>query len=177
MKKIKYVFAMLLVGAFTLTVSAQSKKEKETIKDSDKAVKTLLKLDPNLKTFFDKSAGYVMFPNVGKGGFIIGGAGGNGVLYENGKHIGGASITEFSIGPQIGGQSLIEVIFFEQKSDVEKFKAGNFEFDAGMSATAIKSGVSMNAKYKDGTAVFTHAKGGLMAEVSVGGQKFKYKPY
>ncbi len=177
MKNLKYVLVLFLAGCFTMTVSAQDKKEKKLIKESDQAVAALIKENPSLRTFFDKSAGCVVFPNIGKGGFIIGGAGGNGVLYEYGKHKGRASIAEFSVGPQIGGQSLMEVIFFERKSDVDKFKESKYQFDAGISATALKSGVSLDAKYTDGVAVFTQTKGGLMAEVSIGGQKFKYKPF
>lgn len=177
MKKLKYVLVLLLVGSMSMVASAQTKKEKALIKDSDKAVATLLKVNPDLRKYFDKAAGCVIFPNVGKGGLIIGGSSGHGVVYEYGIKKGFASLKEFSVGAQAGGQALIEVIFFEQREDIEKFKEGNFEFDAGISATALKSGVSLDAKYKDGVAVFTHTKGGLMAEVSVGGQNFRYKPF
>lgn len=177
MKNLKSLMVFLLIGSMAVTISAQDKKEKKLIKESDEAVATLLKVNPDLREYFDKSAGCVVFPNVGKGGFIIGGSSGHGVLYEYGNKKGLASLKEFSIGAQAGGQALIEVIFFENKSDIDKFKEGKFEFDAGISATALKSGVSLDAKYKNGVAVFTHAKGGLMAEVSVGGQKFNYKPF
>jgi len=171
----KLILCVLLVSVVPL--SAQNKKEKELMAESQKAIETLLKVNPDLKTFFDESAGCVVFPNVGKGGFIIGGASGQGILYSNGKEQGRASLKELNVGLQAGGEALIEVIFFETKKDVEAFKEGKFEFDAGLTATAVKSGVSLDAKYKDGVAVFTHTKGGLMAEASVGGQKFDYKPF
>lgn len=171
----KLVLCLLLMAVIPL--SAQSKKEKELILESEKAVATLVEVNPSLKSFFDKSAGCVVFPNVGKGGFIIGGASGNGILYSYGKVQGRASLKELNIGLQAGGQALIEVIFFESKKDVEEFKEGKFEFAAGVSATAVESGVSLDAKYKDGVAVFTHAKAGLIAAASVGGQKFDYKPF
>lgn len=177
MKNFKKALVFLLVGSFAITVSAQDKKEKEFIKESDEAVATLLKVNPDLRHYFDKSAGCVVFPNVGKGGFIIGGSAGNGILYEYGKHKGLAKLKSVSVGAQIGGQALMEVIFFETSNEVDKFKEGKFEFDAGISATALKSGVSLDAKYTDGVAVITHTKGGLMAEVSVGGQKFSYTPF
>ena len=177
MKHLKNMVALLMVLTLTIPVMGQSKKDKKVIKDADKAVQTLLKVNPNMRHYFDKSAGCVIFPNVGKGGFIVGGASGNGVLYQYGVKKGMAHLAELNIGLELGGEALIEVIFFETLDEVNKFKEGKFQFDAGITATAIKSGISYDAKYKDGVAVFTHAKGGLMAEASVGGQKFKYKPF
>ncbi|WP_299780309.1 lipid-binding SYLF domain-containing protein [uncultured Formosa sp.] len=177
MKILKNLFVLLVICSMSVAVNAQSKKDMKVIEESDAAVKTLLDVNPELKDFFDKSAGCVIFPNVGKGGFIIGGASGNGVLYQYGQKKGMAGLKEVSIGLQAGGQALIEVIFFEKLEDVEKFKEGKFEFDAGVSAVALKSGESLDAKYKDGVAVFTHSKAGLMAEASVGGQKFSYKAF
>ncbi len=177
MRKLKQLFVLLLIGVAGLTVSAQSEKDQKIMADADEAVATLLKANPELRTYFDKSAGAAVFPNVGKGGFIVGGASGNGVLYEYGNKVGMCSLKKLSVGLQAGGEALIEVIFFEKKSDVDKFKEGNYEFDAGISATALKAGVSFDAEYRDGVAVFTHTKGGLMGDVSVGGQKFEYKPF
>ena len=177
MKKGKLLLMLFVLAGMSLSVSAQSEKEKKLIKEADAAVAEMLKEDPGLKEYFDKAAGCAVFPNVGKGGLIIGGASGNGVLYEYGKKVGMCSLKELNIGLQAGGEALMEVIFFETKEDVDNFKEGNFEFDAGVSATALKSGASMDAKYKDGVAVFTYTKGGLMADASVGGQKFKFKPF
>ncbi|WMI68089.1 lipid-binding SYLF domain-containing protein [Mangrovimonas sp. YM274] len=177
MRHFKKLMVFLFVGNLALTLSAQSSKDQKIIEEADKAVATLLEVNPGLREYFDKSAGCVVFPNVGKGGLIIGGASGNGVLYEYGHKKGMASVKEISVGAQIGGQALIEVIFFETKEEVDKFKESKFEFDAGISATALTEGKSLDMKYKDGVAVFTHTKGGLMAEVSVGGQKFKYKSF
>lgn len=177
MKTLRNTLILVCMIAFALPAAAQSKKDKKVIREADKAVATLLKEHPGLRDFFDKSAGCVIFPNVGKGGFFIGGASGNGVLYEYGIKKGMASLKEVNFGLEFGGQALIEVIFFETKADIDKFKEGKFQFDAGVSATALKSGASLDAKYRDGVAVFTHAKGGLMAEASVGGQKFEYEPF
>lgn len=177
MKKIKLLALFLLLGGMAMTASAQSDKEKKLMKEADEAVAEFLKVDPGMRKYFDESAGCAVFPNVGKGGLIIGGASGNGVLYEYGKKVGMCSLKELNIGLQAGGEALMEVIFFETKADVDKFKEGNFEFDAGVSATALKEGASMDAEYREGVAVFTHTKGGLMAQASVGGQKFNYKPF
>lgn len=161
----------------TMALHSQTKKDKKIMADAIKAKKELLKTSPSLNSFFNNSAGYVIFPNVGKGGFIIGGASGNGVVYEKGNAAGMADLKKLNVGFQAGGQSIIEVIFFETNVDLNRFKEGKFAFAAEASAVALKSGVAFNAKYKDGVAVFALPKAGLMADASVGGQKFGYHPF
>lgn len=147
------------------------------MEDATEAKSMLLKANSELEEFFENSAGYVIFPNVGKGGFIVGGASGNGVVYENGTAVGMADLKKLNIGFQAGGQAIIEVIFFETSVDLDRFKSENFEFSAETSAVALKSGIAFNAKYKDGVAVFALPKAGLMADASVGGQRFEYRPF
>tara|TARA_R110002020_G_scaffold91560_2_gene222402 strand:- start:165883 stop:166413 length:531 start_codon:yes stop_codon:yes gene_type:complete len=173
LKATTVVFALFLV----IGTSAQTKDDNRIMNDAKKAKKTLLATTPGLQDFFDDSAGYVLFPNVGKGGFIVGGASGNGVVYENGTAVGMADLKKLNIGLQAGGQAIIEVIFFETATDVARFKEGDFEFSAEASAVALKSGEAVNAKYKDGVAVFALPKAGLMADASVGGQKFTYHAF
>lgn len=175
----KTLKSIVLVAFFMIGTSllAQNKKDQKIMADAKKAKTALLEAAPNLDGFFDNSAGYVIFPNVGKGGFIIGGASGNGVVYENGNPIGMADLKKLNIGLQAGGQAIIEVIFFETDTDLDRFKEGKFQFAAETSAVALKSGIAFNAKYKDGVAVFALPKAGLMADASVGGQKFGYKPF
>lgn len=175
MKILKTITASLVLF-MTLGVNAQNDKDQKIINDANVAKEKLMTMEVGLDHFFTKSAGYVLFPNVGKGGFIIGGASGNGVVYENGEVIGMADLKKLSVGLQAGGQAITEVIFFETANDLEEFKKGEFEFSAEASAVALKSGVSVNAKYKDGVAVFALPKAGLMADASVGGQKFGYTP-
>ncbi len=170
-------FGLLVFLFAVFTTTAQTKKDRKIMRDAKKAKQTLLKNDAGLQRFFDSSAGYVIFPNVGKGGFIIGGASGNGVVYDSGQPVGMANLKKLNIGLQAGGQSIIEIIFFETATDVNRFKEGKFQFAAEASAVAVKSGIAFNAKYKDGVAVFALPKAGLMADASVGGQKFGYTPF
>jgi lipid-binding SYLF domain-containing protein len=147
-------------------------------------------------TFFGKSYGYALFPTIGKGGIGIGGAYGKGRVYEKGNYVGDTSVTQLSIGLQLGGQAYSQIVFFEDKRAFDEFTSGNFEFGAQASAVAITAGASAGAtttgssagasggkhdattvgKYYKGMAVFTVAKGGLMYEASIGGQKFSYTP-
>jgi len=138
------------------------------------AIAEFKKADPGMQTFFDKAWGYVVFPTVGKGAIGIGGAYGKGVVFEKGKSIGLSSISQLTIGFQLGGQAYREIIFFENKAALDDFKAGHFEFGAQVSAVAVTAGASADADYDGGVAVFTMAKGGLMYEASVGGQKFSF---
>ena len=147
--------------------------------------------------FFDTSYGYAVFPSVGKGGLVVGAAHGTGKVYEKGKHIGDVSMTQVSVGAQVGGEAFRQIIFFETKAALDQFTSGNFEFGADVNAVAIKSGASGSvgttgatgsassgggkdagtaAKYYKGMAVFTMVKGGAMLQATVGGQKFTFKP-
>ncbi|HMG93722.1 MAG TPA: YSC84-related protein [Chryseolinea sp.] len=134
-----------------------------------------MKADKEMKGLFEKSYGYVIFPNVGKGAVVVGGAAGTGAVYEHGKQIGIAKLTQVSVGFQFGGQAYREVIFFENKGAMDRFKDNRIELSAQVSAVAAASGASANAKYVEGVMVFTMQKGGLMYEASVGGQKFKFE--
>lgn len=176
MKPFKIFLAVVMIGIASMGWS-QNKKDRQIMDDAEKARKALLKADPGMQSFFDDSAGYVLFPNVGKGGFIVGGASGNGVVYEGGTPIGMADLKKLNIGLQAGGQAIIEVIFFETQVDLERFKETDFQFAAEASAVAVKSGLAVNAKYKEGVAVFALPKAGLMADASVGGQRFSFKPF
>lgn len=144
--------------------------------DSQQAIANFEKTDSSFKSFMDQSAGYAVFPDVGKGGFVIGGARGKGLLYEKGAITGQTTMTQASIGAQVGGQSFAEIICFESPQALEDFKSGKFEMSAEVSAVAATEGASKAAKYKNGVAVFTLPKKGLMVSASVGGQKFKFEP-
>lgn len=168
----------VIVMAFTISATpilGQSKaKKNRIIADSNAAKAEFIKSDGLMRGLFDKASGYVIFPNVGKGGFGIGGAAGNGAVYEHNKVVGMAKLSQLSIGFQAGGQAYREVIFFESKNELERFKDSRFEFAAQASAVAVTAGASANVKYTDGVMVFTMQKGGLMYEASIGGQKFNF---
>lgn len=132
--------------------------------------------DPSLKSFFSKAAGWAVFPTVGKGGIGIGGAYGEGVLYQGGKVVGYADVKQLTIGFQLGGQAYSELIFFKTRKAVERFKQEKLEFDAQVSAVAATKGAAANVDYSKDVAVFTLVKGGLMYEATVGGQHFGFTP-
>ncbi|HXP67535.1 MAG TPA: lipid-binding SYLF domain-containing protein [Steroidobacteraceae bacterium] len=145
--------------------------------------------------FFKNSYGYAVFPNVGEGGFVLGGAFGRGRVYVGGKLVGDATLKQLSVGFQAGGKDFTQIVFFQDKRALDQFESGSFEFAAGASAIAITAGANASAGtdgvtsgasagkrdattdgvYNDGMAVFTIAKGGLMYAATLSGQKFTYK--
>jgi lipid-binding SYLF domain-containing protein len=148
-------------------------------------------------SFFHKSYAYAIFPTVGEGGLVVGGAYGKGRVYVHGHPVGEASMGQVSLGFQAGGKAYSEIIFFEDKRALDEFESGSFEFSAGASAVAITAGASASTGtngasagvsggekdardtgvYEKGMAVFTIAKGGLMYAAAIAGQKFSYKPF
>ena len=156
-----------------------SDKNRKGVKAGDKTIKALNKFKKisSLKPYFKKARGFAVFPNVGKGGIGIGGARGKGEVFEKGNVIGSTTLTQISIGFQLGGQAFSQIIFFKDKKSLERFTEGNFEFGASASAALISEGANATADYSDGVAVLTFSKGGLMYEVSIGRQKFSYEEY
>ena len=140
-------------------------------------VATFKKTDPALEKFFAGAVGYAVFPTIGKGAIGVGAATGKGCVFDGGDLVGEARLSQVTVGLQLGGQSYSELIFFEKAETLKGFKNSDFAFSAQVSAVALKSGAAANAKYRDGVAVFTATKGGLMYEASIGGQKFSYKPW
>ncbi len=132
--------------------------------------------DPTLEKFFSGSAGYVMFPEVGKVGVGLGAGSGKGVLFEGGRPTGYVELFHASLGVQLGGQTYSEVIFFRTPAEVGRLKANNFEFDATANAVGITRGAGATVDYANGVAVFILAREGLMFDASVGGQKFSFWP-
>jgi len=161
-------------SVITNTATAQSSKDKKLMVDCDSARVDFLRTDPSLKNTFAGAYGYVILPNVGKGAMGIGGASGNGFAYEKGRLVGKAKMSQVTFGFQFGGQAYRELIFFENKEAMDRFKANKVEFSAQASAVAATAGASANVKYTNGVMIYTQQKGGVMYEASVGGQKFKF---
>ncbi len=178
MKTTSLTFALLAAVCLLLSgcTTAPSTDEDRETQDAEvqSTITAFLNADPGMKILFDTSYGYAIFPSVGKGAVGIGGAYGKGQVFEQGVMIGWSSLSQATIGFQLGGQAYSEVIFFQAKENLTRFTAGEFAFAAQVSAVAATAGASKDAGFKDGIAVFTMAKGGLMYEASVGGQNFNF---
>jgi lipid-binding SYLF domain-containing protein len=171
------MLAALLVTAMAVGCSTTPKSEakKEDLQaGAQRAVDRMVAADPDLRGVIDSAYGYAVFPKVGKGGLIVGGAYGRGIVYEQGNMIGYADLTQASVGAQIGGQTYSELIAFENKEALNRFKQNQIELSANASAVILKKGAAKAARYENGVAVFIEPRAGAMAEASVGGQKFTY---
>ena len=183
------VVLIVVVAALILSSPAHADKFTDTI--------NVFKKSEAVQPFFKNAYGYAVFPTIGKAGIVIGGSYGTGQVYQGGKVTGEVSLVKGSIGWQWGGQAFSQMIFFKDKRAYDEFTSGNFEFDATASAVAITAGAQASAgtegasagasagpatgaqaktNYHKGMAVFVHAKGGLMYEAAIGGQKFNFKP-
>lgn len=177
MQAYRYFTAILLVYLFVITTPALAGWDPDSTAEAQHAIKEFKKADASLSRFFEAAHAYAVFPSVGKGGFWIGGAYGDGLVFKDGKVLGETSLTQLTIGLQLGGQVYREIIFFRDAATFDNFKKGNLELSAQASAVAATAGASADADFEQGVAVFTLAKGGLMYEASIGGQKFDYTPY
>jgi lipid-binding SYLF domain-containing protein len=180
MKKVSMVrmatFVMLLSGLIMPRIlKAQDESQERIITDSKEAKASFKTADPSMENLFKNSAGYVIFPNVGKGGVVVGGAAGRGTVYQKGTPVGTAQMIQATVGAQAGGQAYREIIFFKDKDALDRFMDNKFEFSEQASAIAVKAGAAANTDYRNGVSVFSQEKGGLMLEASLGGQKFTYK--
>jgi lipid-binding SYLF domain-containing protein len=131
--------------------------------------------DPTIQRFFDGAYGYAVFPIIVTAGVGVGGAAGDGEVFEQGKFIGYTDLSQGSVGLQLGAQKYSEIIFFDKQAALVAFKNGTTEFDARATAVAASAGAAATANYSNGVAVFTNPIGGLMAQASVGGQKFRFE--
>jgi lipid-binding SYLF domain-containing protein len=145
-------------------------------KEVRSTLKRLEQKDPGLKRFLEDAYGYAVFPNVGKAALVIGGAYGKGLVFKKGEPIGHATIAQTTIGVQVGGDTFSQIIAFESKESLERFKQGKLAFAANASAVLVKAGAAATADYEKGVSVFAYATGGMLLEAAIGGQKFKFKP-
>jgi len=165
----------LLLAACS-TAPKQEGEREDLLRKADQTVLKFKEADPTIADALNRAHGYAVFPTVGKGGAGVGGAYGRGVVYEQGRPIGFCDLSQASIGLQLGGQKYNELILFENKAALDRFKSGEYALAAQASAVAAASGSGANARYKDGVMVFTLGEKGLMYEASVGGQKFSFQP-
>ena len=190
MKTYYTVFAALVI---ILSLAVSQTEASDTFSQTIEMYKKSSQTQP----FFENSYGYAVFPNIGKGGFGVGGAFGEGKVYRQGRVTGKSTLIEMSLGFQAGGQAFSQMIFFQDERAYNEFTSGEFAFDASASAVAITAGAQAQAGttgaaagasagpatgeqarrgYTKGMAVFIQAKGGLMYEASIGGQKFSFQP-
>ncbi|NKI33780.1 hypothetical protein HFP89_01195 [Wenzhouxiangella sp. XN79A] len=170
------LFLLSVPALLVLAGCATTKSDTVLTADARAAIVRFVDRDPGLKDWVDHAHGYAVFPSLGKGGLGVGGAFGNGIVFERGDPIGRSRMIQGTVGFQIGAQNFSMIIFFQDEAALTTFQRGNFEFSAQATAIAAAAGVGATTSYEKGVAVFILGRGGLMAEASVGGLKFDYSP-
>jgi lipid-binding SYLF domain-containing protein len=160
----------------TNVTKTPAEQRAELKKDVPDTIAAFRKTDPSIERFFKDSAGYAVFPRVGKVGFILGGGHGTAEVYgKGGKLLGTANMTLVTVGLQAGAQEFSEILFFQNQAALDRFMQGKFEFGASASAVIITAGAAKAKEYTDGVAAFVRPRGGAMAEAALGTQKFSFK--
>ena len=167
----------LVIGSGCSTAPATDTERKLLVDDSVSVLRQMKSEDATLVKFLSTSRGYVVYPEASKGGLLVGGAYGRGVVFDaKGNFVGYADLSQATVGLQAGGQSFNELIVFESDKDFDRFVGGKLTLAVNASAVVLKAGAAKSARYTDGVAVFTSPTGGLMLEAAVGGQQFTYLP-
>jgi lipid-binding SYLF domain-containing protein len=164
----------LVAGCATAPKSSSERRSLEA--RADATLDTMIARDPGLRDVVDRAYGYAVFPEVGKGGLLVGGAYGRGIVYEKGRKVGFVELNQASIGAQLGGQTFSELLVFRDRAALEELKGGDFEIGAGASAVVLTKGAATGARFERGVALFVLPRGGLMVDVSVTGQQLNFQP-
>jgi lipid-binding SYLF domain-containing protein len=171
------VAQVILVGAALVAggvCAAKTPSRPQLEKDAAKAQAAMLKKDPSVKSLLDQSAGYIVFPKVKEGGFIVGGAGAKGVVYAHGQPVGRAKLSRVSVGALVGGQKYAELVAVRDKSTLDKMKSGDMDLGGQASAVVLKAGAAKAASFGEkGVAVVINPIGGAMVSAAVNGQRIK----
>lgn len=173
--------SLLALALVSLSIGCSTEPPTESRRDalqsnSQATVRSLEATDPGLKNVVDNAYAYIVFPDVGKGGFLIGGAWGRGVVVEQGKFIGYAAVGEGAVGALAGGQTYSELIVFKTQEAFRKFQGNRLSFGADANIVALKAGAAASAEFRNGIVVFLHNQGGLMADLSLKGQNISFVP-
>jgi lipid-binding SYLF domain-containing protein len=167
---------LLGCGSVPTTQSGMNAKMETVVPSANQAVNAMLAKDTSLKPLMDDAYGYIIFPSVASGALIVGGQGGDGVVFKNGAPWGLAKLASGSIGFQIGGESFTELVVIQTEDAFTAVTADKFSFTAGVNATAVKAGAALDAEFSNGITAFVSTNGGLMASAAIGGQQISCYP-
>ncbi len=175
--KVSILAAMAFVVMAGCATAPKTAKEKSAlITEANSTLNAMMIRDPGIRNVVDRSAGYVVFPKIAKGGLLVGGAYGRGVVYHHGRAVGYAELNQGSLGAQIGGQTFSELIVFQDPNKLAKLENGKFDIGANASGVVVTAGAAASANFDQGMAVFLMPSGGLMAELSLAGQQINFQP-
>jgi lipid-binding SYLF domain-containing protein len=174
---INLMLSALVLGFVSCATAPKTTSERTAlVQQARSTLNAMRSRDPGLQSVLDGSAGYAVFPSIGKGGLGVGAAYGRGVLFERGVASGFVELNQGSIGAQIGAETFSELVVLRSRDDVARMKGGKFSLGANAQAVALTTGAAANAHFDQGVAVFIVPRGGVMAELSISGQQINYEP-
>ncbi len=176
MRKGLFAVALAVTGLMAGCATSPERAQEAAVIEAEvaEALSLFKEKYPVTQAYLEKSYGYAVLPKVFKGAFWVGGAYGKGIVYEQGQKVGYCSMSQATLGLSFGGQFFREVIFFADRTALDRFRTGQFAFSAQATAVAATTGAAAKADYRDGMAVLVMTDAGLMVDASIGGQSFKY---
>lgn len=140
------------------------------------AQENLLRTRPGAARLFDRAAGVLIIPEVTKVSLVVGGAGGEGGLIENGRVTSYWTYGAASLGYQLGAQTTSQALFFMTPEALAKFKAGDgFEIGADAEVTVLDKGAEVNVDTTEASLpiiAIVYNREGLLAGASLQGGKY-----
>lgn len=169
----------LLAALFTGCATAPATRaDKQNLQTSARAtLDEMIARDPLIQDVTRHAMAYAVFPSIAKGGAVVGGAYGQGILYENGVPTGYVSLQQASIGAELGGQSFAELLVLRTSNDINALKSGDFTAGADLGVVLLNQTAGKPTRFDPSTSIFVLPRGGLMVDVSINGQKIKYQSF
>lgn len=164
-----------LAVAVSLPQTALAASAREINRDVDIALRDLYKTTPAAKKMASVAKGILVFPDIIKGGFIIGGQYGEGALRVGGKTKGYYRTVAASYGLQAGAQKFGYALFFLSDDDLKYLKnSGGWEIGVGPTVVVVDEGVARTfttTTARSGVYAFIFDQKGLMAGLGIQGSK------
>jgi len=178
-----FMFSRLKIAAlaisFAVALSAAPAQAKDNTAEleamADAALSKLYEKAPKAKELADSAKGVLVFPEIGKGGFIVAGQYGKGVLRQGGKSTGYFSSTQGSVGLQAGIQKFgYALVLMSDKAVKQLDAADGWEVGAGPSIVVVDEGAAVSLSTRTAKAdvyAFTFDQKGLMGGIALEGTK------
>jgi lipid-binding SYLF domain-containing protein len=176
MKKLLSLMLMAIMVAFAVSpLTAQAANKDEINRDADAALKNLYSTEQVAKMLGEKAVAVLVFPKIVKGGFVVGGQYGDGVLREGTTNVDYYRSISASFGLQAGVQTFGYALFFMNQNAVDYLKKSKgWEIGVGPNVVIVDKGAAKNittTTAKDDVYAFIFSQKGLMAGVGLQGTK------
>lgn len=172
MKVLSFCCAMLVL---CLPATGYSASAQEINAKVNQSLQEFYRHSPAGKELAQKAAGVLVFPEVYKAGFGIGGEYGEGSLRMGGKTVGYYNVASASIGFQLGAQVKSEIILFMSQSALKKFRNSD-GWEAGVDGSVAIATIGAGGEIDSNTIQqpiigFIFSNKGLMYNLSIEGSK------